>query len=116
MDSVAKANTDSAAQPAGYIPMIEVAWWSIPPEMSQEIYEHCKKGEDAVYTWDWGDARSGSWRPNDEETLINRYLIDFWAMEQRNIDNDRRRTVRIVWVCPADVTPKWTGQIPEGAE
>ncbi len=99
------------------IPIFEVAfrhgmWWSIPAEMSQEIYHKYTNQENAVYTWDWGDARAGSWQPDGEETSINRYMIDFEAWEQRNLDNDRRRSVRLVWVTAEMVDPKWTGQQP----
>ena len=99
------------------IPIFEVAfrhgmWWSIPAEMSQQIYHKYTNQEDAVYTWDWGDARAGSWQPDGEETSINRYMIDFQAWEQRNLDNDRRRSVRLVWVTAGMVDPKWTGQQP----
>ena len=99
------------------IPIFEVAfrhgmWWSIPAEMSQQIYHKYTNQEDAVYTWDWGDARAGSWQPDGEETSINRYMIDFEAWEQRNLDNDRRRSVRLVWVTAGMVDPKWTGQQP----
>ena len=106
---------NSVGQPA--IPISEVAfrngmWWSIPAEMSAALYEKYTNNEDAGYTWDWGDERSGSWKPEGEETSINRYQIDFLAWEQRNLDNDRRRSVRLVWVPAESVNPKWTGEIP----
>ena len=89
-------------------------WWAIPVEMSQQLYEKYMNGEDAGYTWDWGTTRSGSWHPSEDETTsINRYIIDFARMEQRNIDNDRRRSVRVVWVNMTDVMPRWTGKIPK---
>jgi hypothetical protein len=99
------------------VPIFEVAlgngmWWSIPQEMSQQLFGKYSIDQDAGYTWDWGDSRSGSWKPEDADTSINRYVIDFVAWEQRNIDNDRRRAVRLVWVRPRDVTPSWTGHIP----
>ncbi len=99
------------------MPIFEVAfrngnWWSIPEEMSMMLFEKYNAGGNAGYTWDWGESRLGSWQPDNEETSINRYVIDFEAMEQRNIDNDRRRSVRLVWVRRQDVTPLWTGQIP----
>ena len=100
-------------------PIIEVAfrngmWWSIPQEMSRQLYEHFLAGEDACYTWDWGDTRNGSWQPDSEQnTSINRYIINFDRMEQKNIDNNRTRSVRIGWVRNEDVTARWTGQIPE---
>ena len=99
------------------IPIFEVAfrngmWWSLPEEMSKQLYGKFTAGLDAGYTWDWGDSRSGSWKPDDEDTSINRYVLDFVTWEQRNIDNNRRRSVRLVWVRRQDVTPGWTGQIP----
>ena len=105
--------------PCGAIPIFEVAyrngmWWSIPAEMSQEIYLKYTNNEDVVYTWDWGDARAGSFALADgEETSINRYKIDFQAWEQHNLDNDRRRSVRLVWVTAENVDPKWIGQKPQ---
>ena len=109
------SESDSAEQPAK-VPIIEVAfkngmWWSIPMEMSLALYQKYEQGEDAGYTWDWGEQRTGSWVHQNEETSINRYVIDFSAMQQRNIDNGRLRTIRIVWVSCADVAPRWTGEI-----
>ena len=99
------------------IPIFEVAfrngmWWSMPAELSMLLFQKYNAGENAGYTWDWGESRSGSWKPADEETSINRYVVDFEAMEQRNIDNDRRRSLRLVWLRRQDVTPLWTGQKP----
>ena len=112
---------NSAAQPvqmpmAPMVPIFEVAfrygmWWSIPAEMSQALYEKYTNNEDAGYTWDWGDTRTGSFVLDGEETSINRYVIDFLAWEQRNIDNDRRRSVRLVWMSAESVIPKCTGEI-----
>ena len=107
---------DGAEQSAA--PIFEVAfkqgmWWSIPADMSQRMYENYKNNEDVGYTWDWGNSRYGSWAPEGELTSINRYVIDFNRWGQRNLDNDRRRSVRLVWV-PADrVDPIWTGEIPD---
>jgi hypothetical protein len=129
--STAGSTTNSAEQPvegsclatqprnsAGQhvIPIFEVAfrngmWWSIPVSISTALYEKYTNNEDAGYTWDWGDTRSGSWRPDGEQTRINRYVIDFRAWEQRNIDNNRMRSVRLVWVTAETVDPKWSGQI-----
>ena len=109
------SETSTAVQPA--VPIFEVAfkkgmWWSIPAEMSQAIYEKYMNNEDAGYTWDWGNSRAGSYQPGGEETSINRYMIDFRTWEQRNLDNDRRRSVRLVWVAPERIDPTWTGEIP----
>ena len=108
----------SAVQPA--VPIFEVVfkkgmWWSIPAEMSQRMYEHYQKNEDAGYTWDLGNSRYGSWAPEGELTSINRYVIDFNTWEQRNLDNDRRRSVRLVWVAAERVDPIWTGEITDTA-
>ena len=113
-----RSDSDNAAQP-GKVPIIEVAfnngmWWSIPWEMSQALYEKHLQGEqDIGYTWDWGEHRTGSWLHDNQETSINRYLINFDAREQTNIDNGRLRTIRLAWVDHADVPPRWTGQIPQ---
>ena len=100
------------------VPIFEVAfkngmWWSIPADISQEMYEKYKNNEDVAYTWDWGNSRYGSWEPDGEMTSINRYVIDFQTWEQRNLDNDRRRSVRLVWVAAERVDPIWTEGIPD---
>ena len=101
------------------VPIVEVAfkhglWWSLPQAMSGEIYEKYINGQDAVYTGDWGDTRDGSWMPDGEVTRINRYRIDFVNFVQTNMDNQRKRSIRIVWVRSRDVVPQFTGEIPEG--
>ena len=120
-----RSDSASAGQP-GKIPIIEVAykkdmWWSMPQELSQALYTKHLEGETGIgYTWDWGVGsptakrqRTGSWVPDGEETTINRYVIDFATMEQKNIDNGRLRSIRIAWVDHAAMEPKWTGQIPQ---
>ena len=98
-------------------PILEVAfpndmWWSLPPFLSQKIYDVYVHGNNAAYTWDWGNKRHGSYvDPEGQSTSINRYTIDFDEMLQTNIDNNRKRSVRWVWVCEGDVTPSWSGQI-----
>ena len=94
----------SAVQPT--VPILEVAfkngmWWSMSAAMSQLIYEKYINNENVGYTWDWGSSRVGSWQLHGEETSYNRYMIDFQTWEQRNIDNDRRRSVRGVWADPS---------------
>ena len=106
--------TYTAAQPA---PICEVAsgndmWWSIPAEISQQVYQNYLNNQDVNYTFDWGQTRPGSWRPEGEETSINRYTIDFTVWEQVNIDNDRRRSVRLVFVHAGRVDAEWNGQTP----
>ena len=74
-------------------------WWAMPHALSDGILEHWRSGAQEVsYIWDWQDARAGSYQPNGEETTINRYIIDFATMRQRNLDNDRIRTIKIVEV------------------
>ena len=70
----------------------------MPAEMSAQIYQMHLNGEDVVYTWDWGASRPGSFAPEGEQTSINRYRIDFQTWEQVNIDNGRRRSVRLVFL------------------
>ena len=82
-----------------HVPIVEVAfangkWWSIPKEMSSQLYEKYVQDQDAVYTWDWGPGgRIGSWTPDGEETIINRYKIDFLNCIQENLDNQRKRSI-----------------------
>ena len=96
-----RSDFENAAQP-GEVPIIEVAfnndmWWSIPQVMSQRLWEKYLRGEEDIgYTWD-----------------RSRYILDFDAREQRDLDNGRRRTIRVVWVDHADLAPRWTGQIPQ---
>ena len=63
-----------------------------------QLFAKFKAGQDAGYTWDWGDSREGSWIPDGEETSINRYIIDVETMCQRNVENDRTRKVKMVCV------------------
>ena len=39
-------------------------------------------------------------------------MIDFATGVQTNLDNQRKRSVRIVWVRPQDVVPQFTGELP----
>ena len=104
------------------VPIVEVAfrhglWWSLPQETSAEIYEKYINGEDAVYTYDWGEGgRAGSWMPDGHDTSINRYMIDFASGVQTNIDNQRKRSIRLIWIRPEDVVPQFTGEVPEGMQ
>ena len=63
------------------IPNIEVAfsndmWWSIPQEISAELFAKFQDGQNAGYKWDWGDSRKGAWKHDGEDISINRYTID----------------------------------------
>ena len=78
------------------------------------FYDKYINGEDAGYTWDWGEGgRVGSWKPDGEVSSINRYVIDFATGVQTNTDNQRKRSIRIIWVRPQDVVPQFTGQLPK---
>ena len=106
----------SVAQPAK-VPIIEVAfrsgvWWAMPVDLSRDLYRTHEQGQNASFVWDWGQQRYGSWRgpKGDESTRISRYVIDFAAKLQTNMDNNRRRSIRIAWVEPDDVEPRWIGQ------
>ena len=69
-------------------------------------------GEDAIYTWDWGNTWTGSWMPDGEETSINRYKVDLVQRLQTNLDNGRQRSVRVVLVRKEDVVARSTGHLP----
>ena len=74
-------------------------WWAMPHDLSDGLLELLRNEEKEVsYVWDWQGTRAGSWKPDGEETSYNRYMIDFAAMRQRNIDNDRIRAMNIVEV------------------
>ena len=111
---------DSAAQPAmnntgQRVPIYEVAfrngtWWSIPLLLSQQIYRMSLTHAVVGYTWEWDGTRRGSFSPEGQSTDINRYELDFRTWIQRNMDNDRRRSFRLVWVRPQDVDASHTGE------
>ena len=98
------------------VPIIQVAfgsdkWWDLPMDFSQLLHQKHMEGQNASFIWDWGDQRDGSWRgPNGERTSISRYAIDFVAKVQTNLDNKRRRTIRIAWVDPGEGEPRWIGE------
>ena len=110
----------SATELSAMLPVIEVAfenntWWSLPRDVSQNILELHSQGQDAIYTWDWEKNRPGSWMPEGPDgphSTINRYRVDLINMLQTNIDNGRKRSVRVAWVRADHAEPRWTGQIP----
>ena len=83
----------------------------MPAAMSAQIYQMHLNGEDVVYTWDWGASRLGSFAIAGEQISINRYMIDFQKWEQVNIDNGRRRSVRLVFLHGGKADAEWNGQI-----
>ena len=74
-------------------------WWAMPQELSDPILEQWTNGAQQVtFIWDWKGKRLGSFKPDGAETSINRYIIDFDTMYQRNLDNNRMRKVKVVEV------------------
>ena len=74
-------------------------WWAMPHELSDPILQEWQRGAQQVsFIWDWKNARRGSFQPCGAETSISRYIIDFDTMQQRNMDNNRTRKVKVVAV------------------
>ena len=74
-------------------------WWAMPQILSDSILEQWVNGAQQVsFIWDWQATRKGSYQPNGADTSINRYIIDFDTMHQRNVDNGRTRKVKVVCV------------------
>ena len=74
-------------------------WWAMPHDLSNGILQWWSNGSQQVsFIWDWQGTRQGSYQPNGENTSINRYIIDFDTMYQRNLDNGRTRKVKVVFV------------------
>ena len=74
-------------------------WWAMPHDLSDPILDQWINGAQQVsFVWDWEETRRGSYRPDGAETSLNRYIIDFDIMRQRNLDNDRTRIVKAVCV------------------
>ena len=74
-------------------------WWAMPHDLSDPILDQWINGAQQVsFVWDLEETRRGSYRPDGAETSLNRYIIDFDIMRQRNLDNDRTRIVKVVCV------------------
>ena len=74
-------------------------WWVMPHDLSDGILNQGLNGAQQVsFVWNWEGTRQGSYRPDGAETSVNRYIIDFDIMQQRNIDNNRTRRVKVVCV------------------
>ena len=74
-------------------------WWAMPHDLSDPILDQWINGAQQVsFVWDWEETRRGSYRPDGAETSLNRYIIDFDIMRQRNLDNGRTRIVKHVCV------------------
>ena len=74
-------------------------WWAMPQDLSNSILEEWRNGSQQVsFIWDWHNSLRGSYQPNGQETIIDRYIIDFTTMKQRNLDNDRTQQTKVVVV------------------
>ena len=74
-------------------------WWAMPHDLFDPILDQWINGTQQVsFVWDWEETRRGSYRPDGAETSLNRYIIDFDIIRQRNLDNDRTRIVKVVCV------------------
>ena len=99
------------------VPILEVAfthgrWWAMPQDLSARLYALHAQGENASYVWNWGErGQAGTYKPDGEDTHMNRYTIDFGSGIQTNIDTGYKRSIRIVWVRPQDVEPRFTGWV-----
>ena len=72
-------------------------WWAMPQELSDLILDQWVFGaQQVVYKWDWRGKRPYSGKPDGASTSISRYIINFDTMEQRNMDNNRMRKVKVV--------------------
>ena len=76
-------------------------WWDIPPIISDAIEATRAAGcEIAVYTYDWGYERTANFIDpiTNEATTVSRYEINFQTKIQRNLDTEKTRTVRWVYL------------------
>ena len=69
-------------------------WCSLPADISRDLLQAELRGKEPRYTW---HNRS--------------YKIDFKTMEQENIENGRRRSIRLLWLEASNVEANWTGQL-----
>ena len=74
-------------------------WWAMPHDLPDPILDKwINAAQQVSFVWDWEETRRGSYRPDGADTSLNRYIIDFETMRQRNLDNDRTRIVKVVCV------------------
>ena len=99
-------------------PIIEVErkegsgeWWSMPLELSSELYQAYEKklATEFTFVWDWQDPRwggsgktQGSYEVDGETTNYSRYSLCFNTMTQKNLDSGRVRRFRVVFMKPGD--------------
>jgi len=99
--AIVPINQVASAEQPGLIPIFAVAfrggmWWHMDAATSRQLYEASLCTSEGTYT-------------EGHRT----YIVDFNANEQRNVANNRRRTVRLMWMGPNEIDPAWTGQIPK---
>ena len=69
----------------------------MPHDLSDGIVDQSlRRAQQVSFVWDWGDTRLGSFQLGGAATSVNRYIIDFDTMQQRHVDNDRTRKVKVV--------------------
>ena len=88
-------------------------WWSLPVDLSAEIIKNHANNQNTTFCWQWDTMGRGSWcTPEGAKTDISRYEVNLSQQTQRNIDNNRKRTARVVWMTEADARePEWTGEV-----
>ena len=93
-DIISSAATERAVAEGVVVEVFfKTMWWEIPnPSVAGAYVDGWPQ---IGYTYDWGTARPGSWSPDGVQTSINRYMVDFETMKQRNIDNGRTRDIRV---------------------
>ena len=112
------ANVEQQMIAANLVPILEVAfpdgkWWTVPQEISAFLYPFYASGQNAGYMWNWGaGGRAGAFAPDGATTSKSRYIIDWAAGVQTNMDTQRKRSVRFVWVRRQDVLANSTGELP----
>ena len=71
--------------------------WSLPQELSKEIYDNTYRAQQTRFT---------------RYFVRTACLFDVETMEYINIDDDHQGSLRLAWVNPGELTPSFTGQIP----
>ena len=74
-------------------------WWELPKVHAECVFGQVMYEEtiQAYYAWCWGKTKAESWQPDGHafRTNINRYKIDFGNLVQVNIDNGRKKAIRL---------------------
>ena len=102
------------------VPIVEVAfgcdkWWSLPQELSAQLYDSYVSGHNPMYTRSGQEPFPYFMAPQDPDG-VNRYIINFVTSVQTNIDDLRKRSIRLIWVRPEVVKPQFTDVLPMSIE